>query len=239
MEKPSLNVSLVSIIIILAIFVIGVVTYVSILGENHKIDRVIVAYFNNLKDGMYLEACEGFSSNFQEGQLSSDELRVNFNFLLELSLLKHYNLIDNYDYKVELKRSHFWIPFISGDSVRVSVVLRKKGDKGVPDTLSSGHDSDLTRNLIVVEREKRSWKIKQFTVADSSISDTYNDLRQNIDLNKYIKRTPKGFLLKNTEVNFTTLTPLDKRLLRFSLYNIQKSMGKDVIPIVKTKNKVM
>jgi hypothetical protein len=237
MEKPRLKVSV--IFIMLAIFVIVVLTYVSILGENDKIDRVIAAYFNNLKDGMYLEACEGFSSNVQEDQLSSDELRMNFNFLLELSLLKRYNLIDNYDYKVELKRSHFWIPFISDDSVRVSVLLRKKEDKGISYALSRGHGSELTRNLIVVRREKRSWKIKQFTIADSSISDIYSDVRQNIDLNKYVQRTPNGFRLMNTEVNFNTLTPLDKRLLRFSLYKIQKSLGTELIPRAKTKNKFM
>ncbi len=238
MEKPRLSLNFVSIIIFLALFAIGVLTFFSILGENHKINRMIEAYFDNVKDGMYLEACAGFSSNVQGEQLASDEQRMNFNFLLELSLAKRYNLIDMYDYNVELERSHFWIPFISDDSVRVSVALRKKGDKSVSDTLSRGRGRELTRNLIVVEREQRSWKIRQFAIADSSLADTYNDLRQTIDLNKYAKRTLDGFRLEGTDIDLKALTPIDKRLLRLSLYKIQKSLGEDVIPMAKTKKKL-
>jgi hypothetical protein len=222
MKKPSLSMSLV--FVFLAIFVIGILTYISVLGENHKIDRVINSYFDKLKEGMYLEACESFSSNLQEVQLASDEQCLNFNFLLELSLLKQYNLIDHYDYTVELQRNHFWIPLISEDSVRVSVLLRKKGDKGVSGALSRGQSRELTRNLIVVGREKGSWKLKRFNIADSSLADIYNDLRQSIDLNKYTKMTSHGFRLLSTEINFKTLTPIDKRLLRFSLYKIQQSL---------------
>jgi hypothetical protein len=222
MEKPSLSMGLV--IVILAIFVIGILTYVSVLGENHKIDRLINNYFDKLKDGRYLEACENFSSNLQEIKLASDEQCLNFNFLLELSLLKHYNLIDRYDYRVELQRSHFWIPLISDDSVRVCVSLRTKKDEGTSDALSRSHSRELTRNLIVVGREKGSWKIRRFNIAGSSLADIYNDLRQTIDLNKYTKMTSHGFQLQDTEINFKTLTPIDKRLLRFSLYKIQKSL---------------
>jgi hypothetical protein len=222
MKKPSLSISFV--FVVLAIFVIGILTYVSVLGENNKIDRVINNYFDKLKAEMYLEACESFSSDLQEVQLTSDEQRLNFNFLLELSLVKHYNLIDHYDYTVELQRSSFWIPLISDDSVRVSVLLRKKRDKGVSIALSRGQSRELIRNLIVVGREKGSWKIKQFNIADSSLADIYNDLRHTIDLNKYVKITSQGFRLQDTEINFKTLTPIDKRLLRFSLYKIQQSL---------------
>jgi hypothetical protein len=222
MEKPNLGMSLV--FVILAIFVIGILTYVSVLGENHKIDRAINNYFDKLKDGMYLEACESFSSNVQEVQRASDEQLLNFNFLLELSLLKHYNLIDHYDYTVELQRSHFWIPHISDDAVRVSVLLRKKGGDGTSDTLSRGQSRELIRDLIVVGREKGTWKIRQFNVADTAIANIYNDVRQNIDINTYAIKTKNGFHLKDADINFKTLTPTDKRLLRFSLYRIKKSL---------------
>jgi hypothetical protein len=230
MKKPTLNVSFAFIIIILALFVIGILTYVSILGENNKIDRVITTYFNNIRDGMYLEACESFSSSIQGDKLSSDEERMNFNFLLEWSLLKRYDLIDNYDYTVALERSSFWIPFISDDTVRVGVLLKKK------EGLTVGHNRELTRHLIIVGREKGSWKIRQFNIAGSSLSGIYNDVQQHIDLNKYVQRTSNGFQFKDTEIDTKTLTPLDKRLLRFSLYKIQKLLGKEIIPTARTKN---
>ena len=150
MEKSRLKFPVV--FIVLGIFVVGILTFVSILGENQKINRVINSYFDKLKDGMYLEACENYSSHVQPDQLTSDEEHLNFNFLLELSLLKHYNLVDHYDYEVELKRNHFWIPFVSNDSVCVSVLLRKQGSNSIADTFSRRRGR--TRNFIEAEIHK-------------------------------------------------------------------------------------
>ncbi|MBN1254026.1 MAG: hypothetical protein JXA50_02020 [Deltaproteobacteria bacterium] len=211
------------VVIVLGIFVVGILTYVSVLGENHKINRVINSYFGKLKDGMYLEACESYSSHLQQGQLAREEDNLNFNFLLELSLLKYYNLIDQDDYNVELKRSNFWIPFVSDDSVYVSIALKPKEDKEILDILSSDQSRNPIENLIIVVREKGTWKIREFTIADSSVGGIYNDLRQNVDLNKYVKMTPHGLQLKNAEINFKTLSPIDRRLLKFSLHKIRKS----------------
>jgi hypothetical protein len=223
MKKPRINLRLS--FIIFAIIVVGILAYISLLGENQQINRLIGTYFDKLKDGMYLEAGESFASNFQDGKLSSDEQRMNLNFLLELSLLTHYNLIDSSDYKVELKRSNFWVPYVSEDMVRVSVLLKKKDTRRIFLAPSSDQGGNLIHNLIVMEREKRTWKIKEFAIADSSLAGTYNDLRRNLDLNKYVQMTSDGFRFKNAEINFKTITPIDKRLLNFSLYKMQKLLN--------------
>ncbi len=223
MKKPRINLLLS--FIIFAVIVVGILTYISILGENQQINRIITTYFDKLKDGMYLEACESFSSNFQDGKLSSDEQRMNLNFLLELSLLTHYNLIESFDYKVELKRSNFWVPYVSDDQVRVSVLLKKKDTRRILLASSSDQGGNIIENLIVMKREKRTWKIKEFAIADSALAGTYNDLRQNFDLNKYVQKTSEGFRFNSAEINFKTLVPTDKRLLNFSLYKIQKLLN--------------
>jgi hypothetical protein len=230
MKKPRINLRLS--FIIFAIIVVGLLAYISLLGENQQINRLIVTYFDKLKDGMYLEAGESFSSNFQDGKLSSDEQRMNLNFLLESSLLMHYNLIDSSDYKVELKRSNFWVPYVSEDMVRVSVLLKRKEVRRTLLARSNDQGGNLIHNLIVVVREKRTWKIKEFAIADSSLAGTYNDLRRNLDLNKYVQMTSDGFRFKNAEINFKTITPLDKRLLNFSLYKMQKLLN---VPRKKTQ----
>ena len=263
MERSRLNLPV--IFIVLAVIVVVVLTYVSILGENHKINRTINYYFDKLKDGEYFEACKSFSSNFQDERFSSnvrplaaaiarldddfnaerldeqayqeerkaleariqemlDEHCLNFNFLLELSLLQYYNLLEHNDYNVELKRNRFWIPFSSDDSVQVSVLLRNKKDKSFADTFSRSHDKNFINDLIVVVREKGSWKIKQFNVAETAIADMYKDVRQDIDINKYTEKTTNGFRLKDSDIIFKTLTPIEKRLLKFSLYKIKKSL---------------
>lgn len=223
MKKPRINLRLS--FIIFAVIVVGILAYISLLGENQQINRLIVTYFDKLKDGMYLEAGESFSSNFQDGKLSSDEQRMNLNFLLELSLLTHYNLIDSSDYKVELKRSNFWVPYVSEDVVRVSVLLKRKEVRRLLLARSNDQGGDLIHNLIVMKREKRTWKIKEFAIADSSLAGTYNDLQRTLDLNKYVQMTSDGFRFKNAEINFKTITPTDKRLLNFSLYKMQKLLN--------------
>jgi len=223
MKKPRINLRLS--FIIFAIIVVGLLAYISLLGENQQINRLIVTYFDKLKDGMYLEAGESFSSNFQDGKLPSDEQRMNLNFLLELSLLMHYNLIDSSDYKVELKRSNFWVPYVSEDMVRVSVLLKRKEVRRTLLARSDDQGGNLIHNLIVMVREKRTWKIKEFAIADSALAGTYNDLRRHLDLNKYVQMTSDGFRFKNAEINFKTITPTDKRLLNFSLYKMQKLLN--------------
>jgi len=149
-----------------------------------------------------------------------------------LSLLMHYNLIDSSDYKVELKRSNFWIPYMSDDVVRVSVLLKKKEARRILFARANDQGGNLIHNLIVMKREKRTWKIKEFAIADSSLAGTYNDLRQNSDLNKYVQKTSEGFRFNSAEINFKTLSLTDKRLLNFSLYKIQKLLK---VPRKKTQ----
>jgi outer membrane murein-binding lipoprotein Lpp len=251
-------------LIIFGVFVVGILAYISLLGENQQINRVVATYFDKLKDGMYLEACESFSSNFQfqderfasavrplaaaiarldddfkarrlDKQVYREERRVleerlqeifdNFNFLVESTLLTHYNLIDSKDYEVELKGSHFWLPYSGNDVVRVSVLLKKKEARRFFLPRSKDRGGNPVNNLIIMVREKGTWKIKEFALADSSVAGIYNDLRQNLDLNKYVQMTPGGFRFNNAEINFKTLTPFDKRLLNFSLYKMQKLLG--------------
>jgi outer membrane murein-binding lipoprotein Lpp len=273
MKKP--NISLLTVFIIFGIFVVGILAYISILGENQQINRVITAYFDKLKEGEYLEACESFSSNFDErfanavrpltaaiARLDDDfkarrldervyreerkaletriqqmakeqnEKQMNFNFLLESALLTQYNLINQPDYKVELKRSNFWIPYTSDDEVRVSILLKRKEARQLLFARSNDQDGNFIENLIVMKREKRTWKIKEFAIADSALVGVYNDLRRNFDLNKYVQVTSDGFRFNSADINFKNLTPLDKRLLNFSLYKIQKLLN---IPRKKTQ----
>ena len=236
MGKPTLKIGIS--LVIVAVFVIGVLTYVSILGENDKIDRSIGDYFNNLKSGNYREACDSFSKSVQANQGADDDRWVTFNFILELALLTQYNLMDQYDYAIELQRSRVWIPFAGDNSVQVSLMLKKKEQRGVSGARERTQQNSGLHDFITVVRERGSWKIRQFNIADSALAGVYNELRGRVDLNRYIQRTADGFQIKNADVNLTTLSPIDKRILRFSLYKIQKALGPDLFPQAKTKNRL-
>ena len=236
MGKPNLKIGIS--LVIIAVFVIGVLTYVSILGENDRIDRVIGEYFNNLKSGNYREACDVFSANIQANQGADEDRCVTFNFIVELAMLTHYNLMDQYDYTVELQRSRVWIPFVGNDAVQVSIALKKKDERGVSGTRADTRQNSRLHDFITVVRERGSWKIQQFNITDSAIAEIYNELRGRVDLNRYVQRTADGFQIKNADVNLTTLSPIDRRILRFSLYKIQKALGAELLPQTKTKNKL-
>jgi hypothetical protein len=236
MQKPSLRITIS--LAIIAVFVIGVLTYVSILGENDKIDRIIGEYFTNVKSGNYLEACDSFSVGMRSKQGADDDRWVTFNFILELALLTHYNLIDQYDYAVELKRNRVWIPFVGDNAVRVSIALKKKEQHGVSGTIAGALQNSPLRDLITVVRERGSWKIRQFNITDSAIAEEYNEICGRVDLNRYIRRTADGFEIKKADVHLATLSPIDRRILQFSLYKIQKALGPELRPEAKTKNRL-
>jgi hypothetical protein len=234
MQKLNLRISIS--LAIVAVFVIGVLTYVSILGENDKIGRVIGEYFNNVKGGNYLEACDNFSVSVRANQGADDERCETFNFILELALLTHYNMIDQYDYAVELQRSRLWTPFFGGNAVGVSIALKKKDrGKGSAATEETRQNSPL-HDFITVVREGGSWKIRELNITGSAIAEVYNEVRSHVDLNRYIQRTADGFHIKKADINLSTLSPIDRRILRFSLYKIQKALGPEGRPQAKTKH---
>jgi hypothetical protein len=214
----------VTVVILAGVFILAILTYVSILGENHKIDRIINSYFTKVKERRYLGACDSFSSGLLKARLASVEQRIRFNFLLELALLKQYNMLDSYEYKIELKRSHLWIPHINDDSIRVSIMLRPRKDNGVLGIVCGEESRKVTRDLIIVGREEGTWKIERFDIADTPLGSIYNDLRKSLNLDKYVQRIPDGFLIKDAAIHMKTLSPMDKRLLTFSLYRIQESL---------------
>jgi hypothetical protein len=222
MQKRNLKI-MVSLAIIV-VFVIGVLTYVSILGENDRINKMIGNYFSALQEGKYLEACDNFSSDFQGEHLATEDQRGTFNFLLELTLLEYFGLLDQNEYTSSVRRSDFWIPFIRDDVVVVSVALSAKKEKGVVSTRAS-QQRELLHNFIIVVREKGAWKIKRFNITGSAVAGIYTELRRNVNLAQYVQNISSDeFQLRDAHINLKTMTPLDKRLLRFSLYKIQKSI---------------
>lgn len=203
------------------ILVICALAYISIIGENQQINRVIEAYFERLKDGMYLEACEGFSSQLQDGRLATEEQRMNFNFLLESSLLSHYNLTEERDYIVRLKRNKFWIPYRGDDTVHVGVLLEGRQDGRISLFPSQKGGAEFINDLIIVAREKGRWKIKGFSIDNTPLAATYNHLRSTNDLNRYISVTPDLLRFNSAVIDIKKMTSQERRLLAFSLYKIQ------------------
>ncbi len=217
---------------VFAIFVIVVLAFFSLLGENHQINRVIIGYFTRLKAREYLEAREWFSSQATTNLPASEQKVMDFNFLLELALLERYRLVDQEDYKVIVRRSGFWIPWLTDDCVQVGVALSKKGKRGIKEIFHRAKDVELISDLFVVCREKRTWRIKRVVIADPTLKEIYDELRQ-LDLNAYVEVRPQGIRFQAVQVDPNALTARQRRLLCYSLSKVERRLN---IPSTRTSS---
>jgi hypothetical protein len=201
----------------LAIAFLTLIVYVSILGDNHKIDDLVTRFFNDLKARNYDTVCGVLGDHPDIRALSGDDACQNFCFLLEMAFLSRFNLLDKTDYSIEIKRDHFWMPYLTDDRVRISIAFSEK-KKNLVHEFFYGVDSDnFVRDIMMVERRKGQWVIGEVTLGSSSLYPHYAELKERIDLERFIHRTDGGLVLKANTIRPEALDPVERRLLEFSM----------------------
>lgn len=201
----------------LAFAFLTLIVYVSILGDNHKIDDLVTRFFNDLKTRNYNAACEVLGDHPDIRALSGDDACQNFGFLLELAFLSRFGLLDKADYSIEIKRDHFWIPYLTDDRVRISVAFSEKKKNLVHDFFYGVDSDNFVRDIMMVERRKGQWVIGEVTLGTSSLYPHYTELKERIDLERFIQRTDGTFVIKTNDIRPENLDPIERRLLEFSL----------------------
>lgn len=207
---------------------IGLIVYVSILGDNHKIDYLVNQFFTDIQQRKFDSVCTVITPELTSG-MDSGESCLDFCFLLELSMLQHFSLENRNDYNVEIKKSHFWIPYLSPDTISVSVGFTEKHDNLVKNFFQEIPADTYIKDLILIERKRGGWKIKQLTIGDASLAERINTLKTTLDLETYIKATENGYILNHSEINSKQLTPTERKLLEFSIFKLSKSGTKETI----------
>lgn len=210
MRKPKVALVVTGCVVLVGIIVL--LTYASLLGENARIDNVVEHFFQNIKQQDFQPSCDGFSF-----LASSPEDCAELCFLLELSLLKKYSLLDEDDYQVEMKRSHFWIPYLRDDGVRVGIQLRPKAGKSPFDKGTGKARTEFVEDLMLVERKNGAWAITDISISDTSIAAVFGELRSQLRLNKYLHLKPDGFAVNAIEADTSNMTSIDRHILRFVL----------------------
>jgi hypothetical protein len=199
-------------ILLLTVFVLLLFFFASLLGENHHIDDSINNYFTKLK-------AEDFSGKCIPISITSDAVSKtecsNDNFIFILSVLKHFDLLGSKSYTVQLKRSHFWIPYISSDTVAVSLSLSDNTEGG----LAIFSNPQYISELFVVKRNNLSWSIHEIRIDDPQLIKAFYHFKKTLDLDKYITKTKTGYIFNQVEIDNSTTTEVDKILLK---YNLQK-----------------
>ncbi len=200
MPKPSQKLRFTMVLVILAF--VGFVVFVSLLGENHRIDALMENYFTALKAHDYAAADKCFAS-----VQPTDET----NFLLEQALLERYGLSGG-DYSVKIKRDRFWLPYYGSNDVRVSLRLEKKTSK--LDLLKPGHQG-FVADVFTVRRTHGDWLIVDFTPGE--LASAMQTAGAALKRHNLIKNTAQGFEISTHAIEPARLSPLEKRVLTYQL----------------------
>lgn len=226
MRKPRIALAIFVPLVVLVLVV--AVVYVSLLGENKKIDELTQSFFQEIQGGTYGEASRGVRVNAPgPPEETADSL-----FLLELALRKHYGLLDTNAFEVTTLRNRLWVPFLKNNRVEVSVSLSRKPEGGsFRDTLSRigrlwshGNDADSIGHLLTVARKNGNWVVESANVSGSAIERTYDEMRERLGSHQYLARIRHGFVMHAFLVNVDSIDPLERQLLLHALQNAQMQL---------------
>ena len=204
--------------VIFTFFIIGflsLIVYVSLLGDNHKINFAVEQYFSDIKSRTFTIPCSAVNP---EKTMEFEDCRNNF-FLLETALLLKYNLIEKNEYSVEIKRGHFWIPFVTDDTVSISVAFTPKKENFIKAVLNRDKIT-YVKDLMTVKKKNKVWQVKSLNIESSSLAPVLRKLKKEINMGTYITKTEKGYNLSSIEVDLQELSPLKKRLFEYSMQKL-------------------
>ena len=210
MEK--LDVYIKSFFILFIIGFLSLVVYVSLLGDNHKIEFAVEQYFEALKNRDYKTPCPRVNSD----ALQPLEDCRDYNFLLETAFLMHYGLMEENDYSLVIKTSHFWIPWISNDTVSISVAMIPKRENFIKSFFGNSKVYYVS-DFMTVKKEDKIWQVQSISVQGSSLSPLFTKVRKDINIHRYITKGENGFFLNKAEVDPEKFTSVERRLFKYSM----------------------
>ena len=206
---------------------IAVVAYVSLLGENNKIDELIEGFFQDIRAGNY-------DNVLRSGAMGSREDPSDSLFLLDLSLSKYYGLLGCSNCEMVFRKSRLWVPFLSEGPVRVDVLLRKKAGGGLFRQAlsliermgtSPGEEAGFVKGLLTVDRKDGNWVVASIDVGGSAIEKVYADLQDQLQRHHYLTRTGRGFAMQAFEIRTDETAFVEKQMVLHMLRKAQKWLG--------------
>jgi len=210
-----LNTLISSVIGILVLSFFALIVFVSILGENHRIDDLATGFFNDLKDGNYNKLCPVLNLPDTGTDECMDRL-----FLLELSMLSRFSLLEKNNYTLVITRDHFWLPFLTSDRVEVGIAMTEKKKNMFEEWMARFENDDRIEGFMSVERRGGQWVIEKIRFDESTLASTIKEMEKTVDVNRYILKSEKGYTLQPNDIDFKALTPSEKRLFEYSLRKI-------------------
>ena len=192
------------------------ISYISLLGENDRARTTVKMYFDNIASQRY-EANAHLCSDAYNRQFDNVNDPITHQFSLETALLNHYSLINTAQYTIEAQRDEFWFPYLGKNTLRVSVRANPRGSGNILTSLMDRNNQKFLKDLVTLVREDGKWKIADIDIRASSIAGDYQETKNSMQHSKYIQQTAEGLSIKENTIEFATLDPIQKRIIRFNL----------------------
>jgi hypothetical protein len=202
--------------LVLLFSMVAGISYISLLGENDRARTTVKMYFDNIAGQRY-EANTHLCSDAYNRQFDNVNDPITHQFSLETALLNHYSLINTAQYTIEAQRDEFWFPYLDKNTIHVSVRVNLRGSGNILTSLMDRNNQEFLKDLVTLVREDGKWKIADIDTRASSIARDYQETKNSMQRSKYIQQTAEGLIVKENTIEFATLDPIQKRVIRFNL----------------------
>jgi len=224
MRKPGFVLGI--FVAVCAALLVCAVAYVSLVGENNKIDELVQGFFQDIHGGDYDTGLLPNAAGLRED--APDAL-----FLLDLALYEHYGFLGRKDSEMVFKKDHLWIPFVNEGPVLVDVGLSRRAGKGLLNQASylvgkigaPAGETPLVKGLLTVARRHGNWVIKSIDVRGSALEKDYASLQERLHEQRYLTGMAHGFAMKAFEARPDEMSFVDKQMLIHTLRKAENRLG--------------
>jgi hypothetical protein len=192
------------------------ISYISLLGENDRAQTTVKRYFDNIAGQRYDSNTPLCSFTYNQ-KFDNVNDPITHQFSLETALLNHFSLINTAQYTIEARRDGFWFPCLGQNTIHVSIRVSPQGSSRILTRLMDRSDQKFLKDLVTLVREDGKWKIADIDTRTSAIAKDYQETKHSMQHSKYIQQTTGGLTLKENTIEFATLDPIQKRIIRFNL----------------------
>ena len=210
---------------IMGTFVI-VILFVSLLGENNKANDLVSGFLKNIQEHEYGQAAQLLPDISILNHASNPKEFDDMAFLLDLTLISHFNLLSKENYTFHITRDSFFIPLRGKNRITLSILLKQK-EEGLLQSLDINEPMKPVHALFTVERTHGNWKIIKIGLDTSPLKEDFNRLCEAFRLHSGFKFTEKGFIIERIEYDPARVSPTEKRIYQHFLRKATRSISKD------------
>ena len=183
---------------------VAMLVFVSLLGENNKVNDTVSSFFKHIKAHDYENAATYITADAIHRLTASSGMDFeDYAFIFELALLSRFDLLDHGDYRVVINRESFWVPYVDDARVEVGVLVKAKG-KSLIDNLKQFRSSHTLQGLFTVKRIDGIWFITQIHLQDQSLARTFTELAHRLQATHGVVKTETGFMVEGLRYDTTT-----------------------------------